>query len=102
MNQFTFINTSGGGTDAATAQIRGDKMTWAGVNQVTDKPILADTGCGVGGSPAGPDPVWDNVTNINARIANGVISVSQYNAASNWGATISANRSQIEMPRYCP
>jgi hypothetical protein len=102
MSQFTFINTSGGGTDAATAQIRGDKMTWAGVNQVTGKPILADTGYGVGGSPAGPDPVWDDVTNINARIANGVISISQYNAASNWGATISANRSQIDMPRYCP
>ena len=102
MSQFTFINTSGGGTDAATVQIRGDKMTWAGVNQVTDKPILADTGYGVGGSPAGPDPAWDNVTNINARIANGVLSISQYNAASSWGATISSNRSQLNMPRYCP
>jgi hypothetical protein len=102
MSQFTFINTSGGGTDAATAQIRGDKMTWAGVNQVTGKPILADTGYGVGGSPAGPDPAWDNVANIDARIANGVISISQYNAASNWGATISSNRSQLDMPRYCP
>jgi hypothetical protein len=102
MSQFTFINTSGGGTNAATATIRGDKMTWVGVNQVTGKPILADTGYGVGGSPAGPDPAWDNVTNINARIANGVISISQYNAASNWGATIAANRAQLSMPRYCP
>jgi hypothetical protein len=102
MSQFTFINTSGGGTDAATAQIRGDKMTWAGVNQVTGKPILADTGYGVGGSPAGPDPAWDDVANINARIANGVLSISQYNAAPNWGATISSNRSQLNMPRYCP
>ena len=102
MSQFTFINTSGGGTDAATATIRGDKMTWAGVNQVTGKPILADTGYGVGGSPSGPDPAWDNVTNINARIANGVIGISQYNAASNWGSTISANRSQLNIPRYCP
>jgi hypothetical protein len=102
LSQFTFINTSGGGTDAATAQIRGDKMTWAGVNQVTGKPILADTGYGVGGSPAGPDPAWDSVTNINARIANGVLSISQYSAAANWGATIAANRSQLNMPQYCP
>ena len=102
MSQFTFINTSGGGTDAATAQIRGDKMTWAGVNQVTGKPILADTGYGVGGSPAGPDPAWDSVANIDARIANGVLSISQYNAASNWGTTISSNRSQLNMPRSCP
>ena len=102
MSQFTFINTSGGGTDAATATIRGDKMTWAGVNQVTGKPILADTGYGVGGSPSGPDPAWDNVTNINARIGNGVIGISQYNAASNWGSAISTNRSQLNTPRYCP
>ncbi len=102
MSQFTFINTSGGGTDAATAKIRGDKMTWAGVNQVTGKPILADTGYGVNGSSSGPDPVWDSPTNINARIADGVIGISQYNAASNWGTTISSDRAQLNMPRYCP
>ena len=96
MSQFTFINTSGGGTDAATAKIRGDKMTWAGVNQVTGKPILADTGYGVNGSSSGPDPVWDSPTNINARIADGVIGISQYNAASNWGTTISSNRVAAE------
>ena len=102
MSQFTFINTSGGGTDAATAKIRGDKMTWAGVNQVTGKPILADTGYGVNGSSSGPDPVWDSPTNINARIADGVIGISQYNAASNWGTTISSDRGQLNMSRTCP
>ncbi len=102
MSLFTFINTSGGGTDAATAKIRGDQMTWAGVNAVTGKPILADTGYGVNGSAAGPDPAWDDPTNINARIADGVLSISQYNAASNWGATITSVRSQLNMPRYCP
>ena len=102
MSQFTFINTSGGGTDAATAKIRGDKMTWAGVNQVTGKPILADTGYGVNGSSSGPDPVWDSPTNINARIADGVIGISQYNAASNWGTTISSDRAQLNLPRTCP
>jgi hypothetical protein len=102
MSLFTFINTSGGGTNAATAKIRGDQMTWAGVNAVTGKPILADTGYGVGGSPAGPDPAWDSPTNINARIANGVLGISQYNAASNWGATIATVRPTLNMPRYCP
>ncbi|HZL18119.1 MAG TPA: hypothetical protein VFG23_10265, partial [Polyangia bacterium] len=102
MTQFTFINTSGGGTDAATEKIRGDAMTWSGVNQVTGKPILADTGYGVGGSPSGPDPVWDNPTNINARIADGVVGVTQYNPASTWGTTIAGVRSQLKTPRYCP
>jgi hypothetical protein len=102
MSQFTFINTSGGGTRAASATIRGDKMTWAGVNAVTGKPILADTGYGVGGSPAGPDPAWDDAANINARIADGVIGVAQYNPASSWGSTLAAVRSQLTAPRACP
>jgi len=102
MTQFTFINTSGGSTDAATAKIRGDAMTWAGVSQVTGKPILADTGYGINGSSAGPDPAWDNVANINARIADGVISISQYNPSSTWGTTISGNRASINMPKFCP
>jgi hypothetical protein len=102
MTQFTFINTSGGSTDAATAKIRGDAMTWGGVNQVTGKPILADTGYGVNGGSSGPDPAWDDPTNINARIADGVIGITQYNPASTWGTTIAGTRSQLNMPRYCP
>ena len=101
MSQFTFINTSGGGTSASTEKIRGDMMTWGGVNQVTGKPILADTGYGVNGSPAGPDAAWDSPTNINARIVDGVISVSQYHPASSWGSTISSTRPQINLPRNC-
>ncbi len=59
-------------------------MTWAGVHQVTGKPILADTGYGVGGQSAGHDPAWDVVANINARIADGVISITQYNPNTSW------------------
>jgi hypothetical protein len=102
LSLFTFINTSGGSTSASTAKIRGDAMTWAGVSKVTGKPILADTGYGVNGSSAGPDPAWDAPANINARIADGVVSVSQYNPAATWGTTISANRSQLNTPRFCP
>ena len=102
MTAFTFINTSGGSTQANNAKIRGDKMTWAGVSQVTGKPILADTGYGVNGASAGPDAAWDTPANINARIADGVISISQYNPSSNWGATISGIRSQLSASRFCP
>jgi hypothetical protein len=102
MSLFTFINTSGGSTSASTAKIRGDAMTWGGVNQVTGKPIMADTGYGVNGSSAGPDAAWDTPANINARIDDGVVSISQYNPATNWGNTISGVRSQLKAPRYCP
>ncbi|HEY8926908.1 MAG TPA: hypothetical protein VIU64_21140 [Polyangia bacterium] len=100
MTAFTFINTSGGSTQANSPKIRGDMMTWAGVSQVTGKPILADTGYGVNGTSAGPDAAWDTPANINARIADGVISISQYNPSSSWGSTISGIRSQLKMP--CP
>jgi len=72
------------------------------VNQVTGKPIMADTGYGVNGSSAGPDAAWDTPANINARIDDGVVSISQYNPATNWGNTISGVRPQLKAPRYCP
>ncbi len=102
MTQFTFINTSGGSTNAAAAQIRGNAMTWAGVSHATGKPILADTGYGFNGSSAGPDPAWDSATNINARMLDGVVSISQYNPASNWGTTIAGVRGQLSAPIVCP
>ncbi|HVT10594.1 MAG TPA: hypothetical protein VHO67_24205, partial [Polyangia bacterium] len=102
MSLFTFINTSGGGTQAGSATIRGDKMTWAGVSQATGKPILADTGYGVNGSSSGPDAAWDSATNINARIKDGVVSIIQYNPSSSWGSTISSVRSQLAAPAVCP
>ena len=60
------------------------------------------SGAGRIGSSSGPDPVWDSPTNINARIVDGVISISQYNPSSSWGTTISSDRSQLNTPRYCP
>jgi hypothetical protein len=103
MSLFTFINTSGGGTDAGNVRIRSNNsMTWAGVNSVTGKPILADTGYGAAGAPAGEDANWNVAANINARIADGVISISQYSPTTAWGNTIAGIRSQLNTPRYCP
>jgi hypothetical protein len=103
MSLFTFINTSGGGTAANNVKIRSNNaMTWAGVHQVTGKPILADTGYGANGGSAGPDAAWDVPANINARIADGVVSISQYNPSGSWGSTISSIRSQLNTPSVCP
>jgi hypothetical protein len=103
MSKFTFINTSGGSTDAASTRIRPDNMmTWAGVSRVTGKPILADTGYGVGGMSAGHDASWDSAANINARIADGVIAITQYNPNSSWSTTIGNIRGQIATPPFCP
>jgi hypothetical protein len=102
MGDFAFVNTSGGGTDANNAKIRSvNAMTWAGVRMVTGKPILADTGYGAAGASAGHDALWDAVANINARIADGVVSITQYNPNSNWASTISQIRPQLNMGS-CP
>jgi hypothetical protein len=103
MSLFTFVNTSGGGTDASNEKIRSaNGMTWSGLHQASGKPILADTGYGVNGSSAGPDPAWNVVANINARIADGVVSISQYNPSSDWGTTIAGIRSQLNSLPSCP
>ena len=103
LNDFTFINTSGGGTDADGDRIRSNNdMTWAGVSQVTGKPILADTGYGVAGQSAGHDALWDVPANINARMADGVVGIVQYNPNSSWGNTISQIRPQLNTPPVCP
>jgi hypothetical protein len=103
MSPFTFINTSGGGTEANNTKIRSsNNMTWAGVSTVTGKPVLADTGYGVNGASAGHDAIWDVVSNINARINDGVIGIAQYNPNNNWGNTIASIRSQLSQPKFCP
>jgi len=103
LSKFTFANTSGGATLAANTKIRNDNMmTWAGVSQVTHKPVLADTGYGAAGISAGHDPNWDDVNNLNQRIVDGVISISQYNPKADWASTIRSVRSQLGKPRFCP
>jgi hypothetical protein len=103
MTQFTFVNTSGGGTNAATAVIRSaNKMTWAGLSLTTGKPILADTGYGANGVAVGEDPGWNVAANINARMADGVVSISQYNPTSSWGATVAGVRDQLNTPKLIP
>ncbi len=103
MSLFHFINTSGGGTEADSNKIRSpNDMTWAGVHGVTGKSILADTGYGVNGASEGHDNVWDNPQHINARIADGVRGVAQYNPKSDWGSTIAQIRGQLQKPSSCP
>lgn len=103
LSLFTFVNTSGGGTNANTAKIRNPNgMTWAGLSQVTGKPILADTGYGANGAAAGEDALWNDPVNINARIADGVVSISQYTPKADWSTRVSAARSQLNPLQFKP
>ncbi|NLE02303.1 MAG: hypothetical protein GX640_20765, partial [Fibrobacter sp.] len=103
---FSFINTSGGSSKAASTYISDDwsnKLpTWAWVMKRWKKPVIADAGYGVNGSGTGHDANWDNVSNLNARITDGVIGVSQYNPKNDWSSTIKSIRSQLRTPGTCP
>ncbi|MEO7427369.1 MAG: hypothetical protein ABI036_19435 [Fibrobacteria bacterium] len=97
MDDFTYINTSGGETDANNVKIRAaNNMTWKSVHDLTNKPIIADDGYGVAGSGTYHDATWDDVGNLNARIADGVVAVSQVNPKSDWNSTITSVRGQLK------
>ncbi|MEO6095279.1 MAG: hypothetical protein ABIW76_06275 [Fibrobacteria bacterium] len=102
MDDFTYINTSGGETDANNSRIRaGNAMTWKSIHDVTNKPIIADDGYGVAGSSTYHDATWDNVSNLNARIADGVVAISQTNPKSDWNSTLTSVRPQLNA-EPCP
>jgi len=48
-----------------------------------------------GGAGTGHNTAWDLVANINARIADGVIGVTQMDAASNYAARLDTIRPQL-------
>lgn len=102
MSDFTYINTSGGNTDAENARIRAvNPMTWKSIHELTKKPIIADDGYGVAGSPTFHDATWDNVANLNARIADGVIAISQAGPKADWNSVITSTRSQLRAIPSC-
>lgn len=97
-----YVNTSGGRTEAATAKIRtADKMTWNNAHSITGKPILADCGYGVGGTKDGHHSEWDNATNIKARMANGVISINQFDAKNDWATSVLSSL-RPQLTNSCP
>jgi hypothetical protein len=106
MARFTFVNTSGGQARADQTYISDTWSTalptWAWVFKTYGTPLIADAGYGAGGGSTGHDNRWDNVSNLTARINDGVLCVAQANPNSNWASTISSIRSQLPRPPKCP
>ncbi|MFW5813452.1 MAG: InlB B-repeat-containing protein [Fibrobacterota bacterium] len=102
MGEFSFMNTSGGRTDADSDRIRNENnTTWKSIWDITGKGIIADDGYGVGGGSIGHDATWDDPNNINARIADGVIAITQASPRSDWGSIIASIRPQLNTPLTC-
>jgi hypothetical protein len=102
MDDFAFLNTSGGQTEAASGLIRkADPASWKGMHDLVKKCIIADDGYAAGGFSGGHDPSWDDVNNLNARISDGLIAITQANPKSDWAGTIKTIRPQLGKP-VCP
>jgi len=86
MNKVDFLFTSGGQSQAGSSNIKAEnKMTWNGIYGVTNKPIIADCGYGAGGGSTGHNAQWDNISNLKARISDGVVAITQKNPNGSWG-----------------
>ena len=94
-----FMNTSGGISQAGSNMIKSEnKLSWSAVHDITGKCIFADAGYGVGGGGTGHDAAWDDVNNINNRIANGVMGIIQFSPKGDWGNTIKSISGQLNTP----
>ena len=70
-------------------------MTWKAIHALTGKPIIADDGYGVAGASTGHDITWDAPANLNARIGDGVVSITQANPKADWNGVIAGVRGQL-------
>jgi len=85
LNKADFLFTSGGQSQAGSSNIKAEnKMTWSGIYNFTKKPIIADCGYGAGGGSTGHNAQWDNISNLKARISDGVVAITQKNPNGSW------------------
>jgi hypothetical protein len=92
----SFMHTSGGRTDANSESIRiTDPTTWFEIHQISGLGLIADTGYGVAGESTGHDRSWDSVTNLGARVRDGVGALTQANPSPTWLHGLNRLRSQL-------
>lgn len=101
LTQVDYAHTSGGRTLANYPTIRAGEARWADAYRILGKPIIADAGYGIGGGVTGQDTAWDNVVNLNARIADGVIAITQFDAEAAYSSTVSKLVPQLAAHPRC-
>ncbi|MCB9497627.1 MAG: carbohydrate binding domain-containing protein [Fibrobacteria bacterium] len=96
-DEFAWANTSGGRTEGGNTKIRSENnTTWASASTALKRGIIADVGYGVGGGPdANGIAAWNDVDNLNARIADGVVAITNVLADYSWGSTLKAIRPKL-------
>lgn len=90
LSKFTYMNTSGGVSQPGNTVANGNPMTWSHIHSLTGKPIIADDGYGTGGGLTSPNSGWSNTSNIQSRLNDGVVGLSEAYPTSSWTSTISS------------
>lgn len=101
-SNFSYRNTSGGRTQGDQARIRSDNnnlTTWAGINAISKLAIIADDGYGVGGASNSDWYEWMTLSNLNSRIADGVVALSIQKPASDYNDKIAALRANSSLSK---
>jgi hypothetical protein len=99
LSKIQYMSTTGGISQAASYLIKKEnRLLWKKVHDITNKCIIADCGYGTGGGGTGHDAAWDNVTNLNDRINDGVIGIIQFSPKQDWGNTIKSISGQLSKP----
>jgi len=94
---FAWGNTSGGRTQGGDAKIRSENtLTWAAASSSMNRGIIADVGYGVGGGADNAGIAsWNDAANLNARIADGVVGITNTLADYSWGNTLKTLRPKL-------
>lgn len=102
LSRVDFASTSGGRTAAGSEKIRSSNpATWAGISGLLQKPVLADAGYDAGGYGTGYNKAWGKVENLNARIADGVLGVTQMDPDSLYHVRVTIARPQLSAIPWC-
>ncbi len=102
LSKVDFASTSGGRTAASSEKIRsGNIATWKGISDLLNRPVLADAGYDAGGYGTGYNKAWGYANNLNARIADGVIGVTQMDPDSLYHIRTSIVRSELSPTVWC-
>lgn len=107
--QVDFLHTSGGRTTAGSERVRSidtnNAVTWRELHELSGRGIIADTGYGPGGGRRSADRsfdyAWFEPKNLRARIADGVVALTQVHPFPGWESRLPRLRASMPRAVHC-
>jgi uncharacterized repeat protein (TIGR02543 family) len=90
LSLFTYMNASGGTSQPGSQIESANPLTWAHLHSITGKPIIADDGYGAGGTATSMNSNWFVSNNVQARMNDGVVGLSEAAPSASMSSTITS------------